>query len=1096
MFKKFKLLLLILGVSSFCVLAFNSVAFAEDDNPAGCSGVVSGNTIAMPAFLGIADEGNFDFNCHEQKVGVLPSCTSTTGINVSAAPELAAVCTNTDVCYAPSRSIATCIAPDPTTVDKKDKALKTFLLEGFAWNNNLGFTSFYCGTDGKNLGVDCGPISVDKGYGVKIGAVQNGRRYLTGYAWNPAFGWISFSGASASGSFKYKVSASMVNGNPNVWMINTDSADPVPYAYTNEGLWVNFDGIQFTLPGTDVVCKKKAQCCPAGSTTCCAEADCLTEGVTCDQFYVTAGLSEVDKKAKDDKCMGLNGVPYPYDAKGSICKCSKITVECSPDGNECIQIVPADGADADLTPSGDKPLADGNEGYNLYLLLKDANGPLNSADGFKVNFNSWTDTVKRDQMTSTPATAALNFNSVQAPFDDGKGGGVKYKPVGEILGTNMTYKDNVTIGSGDFGRFNIGKVASYVPTTEGNISWTEENSIFSMAPMKWQNEAFVEPPFDDFKAPPKNQLVLETVKITVPPGNDAKYIKTISVGAAMTFRPAITFDKLSQVILDPSVQPPTLDSIIERKDSIVGVNNIPADFYTKLFKKSGLNVSNLVIDMIFPGRGVSSTANCSKENVEINGSLAGSSPVSFPLDANPALKNAFTFGESNLSALISGDFFQATPKFTGDSCEFNKKESVYTQVQYEINGKKVQYYSNKLPKTFVKVANPSVNILGNVRAQKAAVTNTEVLKISAVGGQVVFKPEKGSLLANKASYGDFQVTGSSAKEPCSISALNDSAYTVDCPGSNYASKKDNSSGETVLYFKDADVTINLPGVSDADKKNYSGRYAIVVDGGNVYIKSDIYNSNAGKANQISLAVLSKDPGKDGNGNIYMDCTVRNTQFSAYLDNAIFQHFSDAANVTYNNTTGEPESAQLYFSKLMDSTEACNQWKHEGAFISYNTIGMTDKMIGRGYQPVDSKLKASLYDLNYERLVFATFAIDADGHIIDLSCGKVFDFEDYQNINDRKKVCAPKDLSSNKYQMNCLTNAVPGTTDKCDPTNQCRCDGINGSKIFNQTTNLDGDLLIPNLERSARGLKNEYAPANIFQGQNDSKLFKGLTTKTK
>jgi len=61
-----------------------------------------------------------------------------------------------------------------------------FELRGWVWNEQFGWISLYCGSDGRNLGVPCGNIE----YGVKVDLSNEGRMY--GWAWGDNIGWLSF----------------------------------------------------------------------------------------------------------------------------------------------------------------------------------------------------------------------------------------------------------------------------------------------------------------------------------------------------------------------------------------------------------------------------------------------------------------------------------------------------------------------------------------------------------------------------------------------------------------------------------------------------------------------------------------------------------------------------------------------------------------------------------------------------------------------------------------------------------------------------------------------------------------------------------------
>ncbi len=67
-------------------------------------------------------------------------------------------------------------------------------LSGYAWNDSIGWISFYCGDPG---------VCASSNYQVTI----DGSRYFNGYAWNDIAGWISYNCAndSSCGTSDYKV---------------------------------------------------------------------------------------------------------------------------------------------------------------------------------------------------------------------------------------------------------------------------------------------------------------------------------------------------------------------------------------------------------------------------------------------------------------------------------------------------------------------------------------------------------------------------------------------------------------------------------------------------------------------------------------------------------------------------------------------------------------------------------------------------------------------------------------------------------------------------------------------------------------------------
>lgn len=88
--------------------------------------------------------------------------------------------------YEPAESEKACMR------DVSGTTPNTYQLEGWVWNEELGWTSLYCGADGLNQGLACGSIE----YGVTVD-IDDGEFH--GYAWNDATGWITFNCADDTG---------------------------------------------------------------------------------------------------------------------------------------------------------------------------------------------------------------------------------------------------------------------------------------------------------------------------------------------------------------------------------------------------------------------------------------------------------------------------------------------------------------------------------------------------------------------------------------------------------------------------------------------------------------------------------------------------------------------------------------------------------------------------------------------------------------------------------------------------------------------------------------------------------------------------------
>lgn len=1042
----------------FFLMAFNFVAFAEDDDV--CSGIISGQTSPMIAGYP-PDEGIIDFDCHEQSGGIYTGHMC----DMSIIPGLGDA-------YTPNREYAACIEKNGAERDSIDAS--EFSVKGLAWDNNLGYITFNCGQDGKDLiGQDCVDFSGFseeeeaewEGYSVKIGPVDpasgpNKLRHITGVAWNSVYGYIYFDSPPGS-PIQWGVVAQEKDPDKHEWEIVAMGGGEVsPYAYTNAGTWINFQGIKFILPGETVECLEG--CCPKDNPDCCIDDPdaCKEEELTCNppQYYV-----ENAKGTKKPRCEGMGGVVLPgegLDPLGFWCSCLVPPLYCDSEKGLCLKVE----VDAEL---GYYPIADGDQGYKIYLLARDEEGPFDAADApriTKVGFNNWTDHVKADQISNGDS---VDFNDEENPINNA--GGIKVKPINPTV-EGSDYDNKETVKDKEFGRFFLGNLQSYAPTTAGNTSLTEEETAYGQGYIQWENEYFVsgsEPP-DFVEDKEENELILGPVDVTIDDRAPEAVKPSASGQMSLNFRPAVTFDKLNQ----------------GGKDSIMGIKDIAMKFFVKLFNDGSYDDNALTLDVIFPSRSPEDLASCSPEYIEVSEeSPLGGTPYTYASDSKTGSK----FSVDNINDLQGdGVDFEATPRFSdkGDqNCTFNNKSSLYTTVQYSpVADKIIKYYSNHLPRTAVSVIVPSINILGNVRAQKASVTSKDVLKISAVGGQVVFKPEKGSMLSNISSYGNISPTGGTSNDTCLIQTSNvDSKLNVSkCSEETHYTKTTSNDGETIFYFKNVDVEFDLSPISDCNSSNYSGKYIFIIKEGNVYVNEDIYNPNVGKDNQISISVLSDDPKDSKKGNMYMSCLVKNTQFTAYLDNALFQLFTG---VDYDADYGEPSNLDAYFSYLVDPSK-CSQWKHEGAFISYNTIGGSDNRIGRGYRAEDNAARARLYDLNYQRLIFATFKQDSNGKIIDMSCGKSFEFEDYKKADKDVPVCVDT-CNSTMYVCN-----------NGDCVSGYECDGINGTKLFDKISSPDGDIYAPPAGegKASCGLENEYGPGYIFQAPNYSSLLKGMTVR--
>ena len=134
---------------------------------------------------------------------------------------------------------------------QKVEGSRNVQLKGWAWNDNFGWTSFYCpGPGGNNLGAYCG----DQKYGVTI--AEDGK--FSGYAWSNA-GWIRFS-CSPTAQFgdSSHCSASQYGVTLDVKKIDQDKYVPLrdpSFALSSSVGWLNFVGMKVPFEAKPLVLK-------------------------------------------------------------------------------------------------------------------------------------------------------------------------------------------------------------------------------------------------------------------------------------------------------------------------------------------------------------------------------------------------------------------------------------------------------------------------------------------------------------------------------------------------------------------------------------------------------------------------------------------------------------------------------------------------------------------------------------------------------------------------------------------------------------------------------------------------------------------------
>ena len=211
-------LIKILGVVVI-FLVTQITAFAENDTD--CKNMVTGTTNVSNV-----NAGQTYFNSHGAPAGLAPELAAFYNQNV----DLSIVGLGNGL-VPENRDYAACV----TDLDGGDEAL----VKGYAWNDNLGFISFYC-NGGTNEGLACGGVD----YGVVIGADLAGMRALSGYAWNDAFGYIQFEGI---GTKCTGVGAEITCDNFPYGVVMGADGTLSGDAWSEAGVYLKFDGAKIHL---------------------------------------------------------------------------------------------------------------------------------------------------------------------------------------------------------------------------------------------------------------------------------------------------------------------------------------------------------------------------------------------------------------------------------------------------------------------------------------------------------------------------------------------------------------------------------------------------------------------------------------------------------------------------------------------------------------------------------------------------------------------------------------------------------------------------------------------------------------------------------
>ncbi|MBI5754326.1 hypothetical protein HZA40_04250 [Candidatus Peregrinibacteria bacterium] len=890
---------------------------------------------------------------------------------------------------------------------------------------------------------------------------------LKGWAWDTNGGFVSFNCASGSnnaggvdvpcGAFDYGVYISPVQGgirnlfgyawNPTLGWIKfkNDPGDSIAYgvtidvntgkssgyAWTSAGVYIDFSGLTLNLPDKAVV--------------------------------VVGG---------NNWCQGKVGL--------------------------CVDIAP-DPSNLSFSSNLAVKVADGVDGYNVDIYLRDANGngidpndynPANMGRGKgiappdyydfakSIKFD-WGDTVKLDQVNDVKVGTSLNM--IQSPSSvSSPKGAVTFKPMNFFDDFTQAYVE----GAKDPGHFVSKKIASYAPTSESKLSLTT-----STKPAYYvNNETFLSKPDNLFLPSEKNQLVLKNIsypELIDGFGNTLIQEGVIypngKVDLPLKFRPAIYVDNLYAGDL---------------QDSILAYRSVPFFVRKSLAKIGNLGaISNDTVDfhMTYSNSQTTAQSDCAGAtfNFTVFDNLTGKTlAVSSDVDVQNKISDLLKSPtDLNITADIPLDPNAKLP------CKVASGADVYSVISYSVAGKTVKYYDNKLPRIGGDtIQNPAVVVHGNIYAQ--SVGNVSGDQRAQTAGSVNVNLIRDAINENLQKYAAVKIANlNKSYDPsnvCSVSGLKEDSQkkgtlVSSCAPGSYASFDVGT--EHVAYFKGMDVSLKLPNDKQTSVSDFSGKWVIVADGGNIFVDNNLYISDLDKANlnRISLIVLrsAKDADYYRTGNIYIAPNVRNLQGTFVADGSMFSYDGNHADIdNVDKGTGEPKWSD--YSTMIKTLSS--QLFIKGALFSANTIGGANLdqgnnakpyLLGGGGKVIESKtiqdrMKAQYYDLNYLRMFRLDLQLGASGLPIDQKCGKALTPQDQLDILVGKTICGAKqpcDVSLGQEQVNA-------------------CNGINPLLKYD-AQNTDGDLIVPTDDSSlADGLEKtkDFDPVYVYYKAPDKDSF--------
>ncbi len=923
MFKRLFRVVNSLLIASLLVLSYTNISLAYDE--VLCNGVISGTTNYDNPNVGktyfgnrvSGDGGLYFWQNSESPLGIIGG-----GTGFAPADSFHAACVDSDDdVYGPLNG---------------DSANDEFIVRGWSWNDNLGFISWYCdGTD--NQGVACGTES----HQVVVNSADEyvaGERQLVGYAWNSTYGWMNFycdgslndNGLGQScGPYDYGVT------------VNTATGAVSGHAFTQAGVYVNFDGMNLQLPG--------------------ASGPVVGDG--CD--------------GKPYVCVDFT--PGPEGLDGSL----------------------------DVGEDGAALLADGSDGYELNLYLRDATGTtgLDSSthqiDKFfeSLEFN-WTDSVKIDQRAGSTVNVST-LSKVERPWTDTTYGGIVYKPLNGLTSSDFTLVDAAD------GHWRLKTpIQSFAPTSNANFSRTS-----SLSPnIAVSNEQFLFTYDEASGTMQPNELVLNRLDYELltnggtPEGSGDHYVNN-SQGFSLKFKPVIDVGVLFSG---------------DSEDNINAFRGIPVNLRTavNVWKEIGTK-SSIKFDLVY-----------SQEETDLAclGLEEGFTDFDFYFlndvkgeDISEGRKSQISVADFSLLAnevdlpvlasLPAFDSLNEEEQQSSLPCNAMQGPGLITTVGILVDGKTIVYYSNKLPRVAGGlISNPVAQIAGNVYSQLPFTPNAET-EIPQSPGSVNNNFFREQTTKNLADIEEIEDVNLKTSGECTVTGFNSSTikFSGCTEGTDYIQFEEQ--GEKGVYLQGVDLNL--------DVGNFGGQYVFINEGGNIFIEDDLwvsdYDSNFDDSNRVTVMALCRhNQNNDGEcGNIYVHPDVRNINANMVTDRGFYTYSGDKLDIdadgfpVWANQTERENILNRQLAIL--GSLSCPVCTIGGSDLDARLSGAFEDAKpfivywgGRRFDvPItpEERLKAQSNDINYLRLAKYRLEKTANGLPVDQSCNKGMTYEDILTCNE-------------------------------------------------------------------------------------------------